>query len=73
MGSASLWETVGGTTNDLGEFRLFGLSPGQYIVQATLRAVRFENLKTKQGYMPIYYPGVPDAEPRRPHCGPRGR
>jgi len=53
-------------TNDLGEFRLFGLSPGQYFVQATFRADRFGNAKTKQGYVPVYYPGVPDAERAAP-------
>ncbi|HMB80959.1 MAG TPA: carboxypeptidase-like regulatory domain-containing protein, partial [Vicinamibacterales bacterium] len=27
----------GGSTNDLGEFRIYGLTPGQYFVSATLR------------------------------------
>jgi hypothetical protein len=57
-------QLVGGTarqTNYLGEFRLFGLSPGQYYVRATLRANRPDDLKTREGYLPIYYPGVADA------------
>jgi hypothetical protein len=48
-------------TNDLGEFRIFGLSPGQYIVQATAQINRPASAKSKQGYAPVYYPGVPDA------------
>ncbi len=48
-------------TNDLGEFRLFGLTPGQYFVRAILRPNRSEVAKTREGYVPIYYPGVPDS------------
>jgi protocatechuate 3,4-dioxygenase beta subunit len=65
-GQRQLVPNGAGQTNDLGEFRLFGLSPGQYIVQATLRYNRFENTKTKQGYVPVYYPGVPDASRATP-------
>ena len=65
-GQRQLVGNQAGQTNDLGEFRLFGLSPGQYFVQATLRTNRFENAKTKQGYVPIYYPGVPDASRAAP-------
>ncbi len=52
-------------TNDLGEYRLFGLSPGQYFVQTALRTDS-ENLTSKQGDVPIYYPGVPDADRAAP-------
>ena len=52
-------------TDDLGQFRLFGLSPGQYFVQATLVHAPFDP-KTRQGYLPIYYPGVPDASRAAP-------
>jgi hypothetical protein len=52
-------------TNDLGQFRLFGLSPGQYFVQATLVHAPYDP-KTRQGYLPIYYPGVPDASRAAP-------
>ncbi len=39
-------------TNDLGEFRVFGIPPGQYVVQATWR-----------GMMPVFTPGGrPDDE-----------
>ncbi len=53
-------------TNDLGEYRLFGLLPGQYLVQATVRARRFENSKIRRGYAPVYYPGVPDSSRAAP-------
>jgi hypothetical protein len=54
-------------SNDLGEYRLFGLAPGRYFISA-----RFENWRTgvdageeqaqssPQGYARMYYPGVPD-------------
>jgi protocatechuate 3,4-dioxygenase beta subunit len=55
-------------TNDIGEFRIFGLSPGQYMVSARARSSMnpFENVDVKQGYAPTYYPGTPnlaDAQP----------
>ena len=52
-------------TNDLGEYRLFGLSPGKYIVKASL-LTDSENLTSEQGNVPIYYPGVPDADRAAP-------
>ncbi len=36
-GQRQLENNGAGQTNDLGEYRLFGLSPGQYFVQAALR------------------------------------
>jgi Carboxypeptidase regulatory-like domain len=49
------------TTNDLGEYRLFGLPPGQYFVSATLRAGNpLDGATTdRSGYAPTYYPGAP--------------
>jgi protocatechuate 3,4-dioxygenase beta subunit len=60
-GERRLVGNTSGQTNDLGEFRLFGLSPGQYIVQATFRANQSRNDRGKEGYLPTFYPGVPDA------------
>jgi len=65
-GQRQLVGNGGGQTNDLGEFRIFGLAPGQYYVQATQRGNRFENAKNKQGYLPVYYPGVIDANRAAP-------
>ena len=47
-------------TDDLGAFRIYGLAPGQYIVEAQKRSPFFAVLKADQGYVPIYYPGVSD-------------
>jgi len=55
-------------TNDLGEYRLFGLQPGRYFVSAISRGWnRFEDIQEEdadihqQGYAKMYYPGTPDA------------
>jgi len=56
------------TTNDIGEFRIFGLPPGQYYVSATLRAGMMMNAETqdRSGYAPTYFPGTPNvAEAQR--------
>jgi hypothetical protein len=49
-----------GQTNDIGEFRLYGLSPGQYYVSATLRNFSLFNTDTADrfGYAPTLYPGT---------------
>jgi hypothetical protein len=55
-------------TNDIGEFRLFGLSPGQYYVSATQGSSLLTMISTgampeptdnRSGYAPTYYPGTP--------------
>jgi hypothetical protein len=56
-------------TNDIGEFRIFGLAPGQYYLSATLRGnmgmVETSN-DDRSGYAPTYYPGTPNvAEAQR--------
>jgi hypothetical protein len=56
------------TSNDIGEFRLFGLAPGQYYVSATVRGASFgtDTSEDRSGYAPTYYPGAPtiaDAQP----------
>src|SRR4029079_18654873 len=47
-----------GTTNDIGEFRLFGLPPGDYFVSATFRNQfgPFAESDDRSGYAPTYYP-----------------
>ena len=57
-------------TNDLGEFRLFGLKPGRYFVSAKYKAglhivgrgeVREDDSDdSRPGFMPIYYPNSRD-------------
>lgn len=50
----------GSSTNDIGEFRIYGLTPGQYYVSATLR--NFTGMATdtndRSGYAPTFYPGT---------------
>lgn len=50
-----------GTTNDIGEYRIFGLPPGQYYLSATLRTTSPNDVATndRSGYAPTYYPGTP--------------
>ena len=49
-------------TNDLGEYRLFGLMPGEYVIHATLRegAAVLRDTAEQTGYPGTYYPGVAD-------------
>jgi hypothetical protein len=56
-------------TDDRGEYRLFGLSPGRYFISAVFpQWGRFsggdepeEAQPNQQGYAKMYYPGTPDA------------
>lgn len=50
-------------TNDIGEFRLFGLSPGNYYVSATWRNTMGMggDIDDRTGYAPTYYPGTPNS------------
>jgi hypothetical protein len=57
-------------TNDIGEFRLFGLPPGQYYLSATFRGGMGGPMDAvsddRSGYAPTYYPGTPNiAEAQR--------
>ena len=47
----------GGMTNDRGEFRLFGLAPGEYMLYANPQMLQGDNRR----HAPVYYPGVVDA------------
>jgi hypothetical protein len=61
QGSRRLMPAGGGSsTNDIGEFRVFGLSPGQYYLSATLRNFNFMGADSddRSGYAPSYYPGT---------------
>lgn len=61
------------TTNDIGEFRVFGLPPGQYYVSATMRTFTVGDSgdsDDRTGYAPTYYPGTPNvAEAQRVTVG----
>jgi protocatechuate 3,4-dioxygenase beta subunit len=56
-----------GQTDDLGQFRLYGLTPGEYAVVAEARGPTFvqpnappETEEDKIGFLTTYYPGTPD-------------
>jgi hypothetical protein len=61
----------GAGTNDLGEYRLFGLDPGEYYIAATAHAGRFQG---RRGTSPaqdsthptLYFPGVMDTAQASP-------
>ena len=68
-GRRRLLNEVTVVTNDLGEYRLFGLRPGRYFVLATYKpgqrldpveAVDDSSEPIKSGYVPTYFPGSPD-------------
>jgi len=50
-----------GQTNDLGEYRLFGLPAGKYYVVATGNRTFGFNTSTDEVYLPTLYPGTSDA------------
>jgi Carboxypeptidase regulatory-like domain len=63
--------TVGrpATTDDIGQYRIFGLMPGEYLVRAAVRdnnngllAAAMGNAPAEEpsGYPPTYFPGTPD-------------
>jgi len=47
-----------GSTNDIGEFRIFALPPGQYYIGATLRNFTFGDSDDHMGFATTYYPGT---------------
>lgn len=61
------------TTNDIGEYRIFGQAPGQYYVSAILQqggvvagpaaltTGRLEGQEARNGYAPTFYPGTADS------------
>jgi Carboxypeptidase regulatory-like domain len=52
------------TTDDQGQFRLFGLPPGEYIVSANFRGTGGDVTDPSgepTGYAPTYFPGTPNA------------
>jgi hypothetical protein len=60
-----------GTSDDIGQFRIFGLMPGDYIVRATLRnsgvvAAALSGVEDPSGYPTTYYPGTTDIGQAQP-------
>lgn len=60
----------GSSTDDRGEFRIFGVAPGDYLMIATLHMMDFGS-RDRERYVPTYYPGTPVAsEAQRLAIGP---
>jgi len=67
LGGAGRWMVAGrpSRTDDLGQYRVFGLSPGEYVVSATFQGnfmmmrERVEASSEPTGFAPTYFPGVP--------------
>ncbi|HEX5475330.1 MAG TPA: carboxypeptidase-like regulatory domain-containing protein [Vicinamibacterales bacterium] len=68
-----------GVSNDLGDFRIYGLAPGQYYVSASLRSPQMVTFDVTgaaaggpvgsmpdSGYAPTYYPGTPSSSDAQP-------
>lgn len=61
-----------GNTNDLGEYRIFGLPPGRYYLSAFYQSTPqvapiLDAKKTyEEGYAPVYYPNAPNVEAAAP-------
>jgi hypothetical protein len=69
MGKRQLVQAGTAMTDDLGEYRMFGLAPGRYYVSATYRgfygymgmAMRPTGKTADESYAPTYYPGTIEA------------
>src|ERR1039457_5042154 len=67
MGKRQLVPSGYASTDDLGEYRLFGLAPGRYYLEATyrsfgtlMRASRPASKAVEESFVPTYYPGTID-------------
>jgi protocatechuate 3,4-dioxygenase beta subunit len=70
-GKRQLMQTGGGnSTNDIGQYRVFGLPPGAYYVAASNQGgMGFEDVDPSQeasDYEPTFYPGTPDPAAAQP-------
>jgi len=54
------------TTNDIGEFRLAGLPPGEYFLQVTTRIGLGGVFEGTDGHAPTYFPGFVDPDVAQP-------
>jgi hypothetical protein len=72
MGQRTLTPANSAVTNDIGEYRIFGLAPGQYYISsvpqqdfltgpAVAQGSVLEGQEARNGYAPTFYPGTPDA------------
>jgi len=71
-GKRQLVPSESGLTNDLGEYRIHGLTPGGYVISAMFRSTEIRSGASRtgddrrgesapeEGYAPTYYPGTSD-------------
>lgn len=61
QGRKQLIPSFTASTNDLGEFRMFGVAPGKYLLLATVRGNmgwdESSHAKAEETYAPTFYPG----------------
>jgi hypothetical protein len=64
-GSGRRWQMSGAgsqPTNDLGEYRIWGLQPGKYLVAVTYQPPQANPAEpTDEVYLPTFHPSTPDA------------
>jgi len=62
------YQQMNGTnTNDLGDYRLFGITPGKYYLYAAYRSpMRGDPSQQHEDYIPLFYPGVADISAATP-------
>jgi hypothetical protein len=69
-GERQLVAQNGSSTDDRGEFRIFGVPPGEYVMIASFERADFGS-RDRVRYVPTYYPGTPIAsEAQRVTVGP---
>src|ERR1017187_6277560 len=72
QGKKQLQQNGGESTNDLGEYRLSGITPGKYLLSATYRSRRqmmpgaADEPSTQEDYVTTYFPGVTDISAAAP-------
>lgn len=64
-GARRLIQQSGSSTDDRGEFRIFGVAPGDYLIMARFDDSRF-GARDRERYVPTYYPGSPSAAQAQP-------
>jgi Carboxypeptidase regulatory-like domain len=47
-------------TNDLGQYRLYSLAPGQYVIQVSMSRPENPQQGTQETYVPLFYPDATD-------------
>ena len=71
-GQRRLAPVISGNTDDRGEFRLFGLMPGEYVVEGSRRTmantsdVSISPNDPVEGFRTTFYPGTPNAAEAQP-------